>query len=207
MLPLIGNRPNAPNTWPFSTAPTFNMARHHILPYNVLRDAWNNLVNVFVETQHSEARTAIRQFMMLCDPRLTNIEETLERLRHNEMSVVECNTYETIAVWAPWNIVDGPANRSDDPRDAYLDRFTFGVTRAEFARMDVLERLYNALQFFNNVAPPPPLNLALLAETLNHTRREIGFVELPIPFREGMWERQVDGRWAKRRSGEQFIPG
>jgi len=207
MLPYIAGRPNAPNTWTFSRAATFNMARHHILPYNVLRDAWNNLVTAVVETQDQEARVAIWQFVMLCDPRYPAIEPMLERLRADQLDVVECNALGTIAVWSPWNIVDGPSNRSDDPGDAYLDRFTFGVTRAEFQRMGALERLYDALMFFNNVVPPPAANLAMVTEAIRIARLEFGFVEVPIPFRTEMWEQQPGGLWAKRRSGDQFIPG
>ena len=53
---------------------------------------------------------------------------------------------EETAVWAAWNVVDGPKNRSDDPHDTYLDRFTFGVTKEEFDRMDVIEGLYGAFE-------------------------------------------------------------
>lgn len=207
MLPIIGNahRPNAPNTWPFSQADTFNMSRHHILPYDILRDAWNNLINVFIDTHLGEARVATRQFILLCKYRLPNIENTLDRLRDNDLTVVECNALEETAVWAPWNIVDGPANRSDDPQNAYMDRFTFGVTVEEFARMRVLERLYRALQQFNAIIPSPAPSLRALSDTLSEVRLEIGLVEYPIPFRPQMWEREPDGRWHKRRSGERFL--
>jgi len=184
-----------------------SLERHHILPFHVIRTTWNRLVEAFATTQSSEARTAVRQFISMCGLRLPNIEVTLDQLRADQLDNVACTVLETNATWAPWNIVYGPADRSDDPGDEYLDRFTFGITAAEAARMRVIETLYEALVQFNSLRPPSPLSLGLLAETLRYTRSEIGPVDLPIPYRPDMWERQPDGRWAKRRSGEQIIPG
>lgn len=181
------------------------MARHHILPYNTLRDLWNKLVRSFFETQFAEARVAIRQFLMLCDSRFAHVDTLLDRLRRNQLTVVECNVLEETAVWAAWNVVDGPKNRSDDPHDTYLDRFTFGVTREEFARMDVIEGLYGAFEHFNRLVQPTAGDLRVLAETLKLARLSLGPVERPIPFRPDMWEKETDGRWRKRRSGEQFL--
>jgi hypothetical protein len=206
MLPIIGTtRPNAPITWSFSTAENFNMARHHILPYNTLRNLWNNLVRCFYDTQFAEARVAIRQFLMVCNSRLPHVDSLLDKLRRDQLSVVECNVLEETAVWAAWNVVDGPKNRSDDPHDTYLDRFTFGVTKEEFDRMDVIEGLYGAFEHFNRLVQPTAGDLRILAETLKLARLTLALVECPIPFRPDMWEREADGRWRKRRSGEQFL--
>lgn len=206
MLPTIGTvRPNAPITWPFSTAANFNMARHHILPYNTLRDLWNQLVQTFADTHWPESRLAIRQFLMLCNNRLPDVDPMLEALRRGQLTVVQCNVLAETAVWAAWNIVDGPKNRSDDPGDSGLDRFTFGVTQEEFARMGTIEEVFRAIEQFQRVIRPQAVNLRVLADALNVARFGLSFVENPIPFRADMWERDPDGRWRKRRSGEQFL--
>jgi hypothetical protein len=206
MLPIIGvNRPNAPFSWPLSTAPGINMARHHILPYNTLRDLWNRLVDCFHGTQIAEARTAIRQFLITCDGRLPHVDVMLDKLRRDELTVVECNILEEAAIWAAWNLVDGPKNRSDDPDDTYIDRFTFGVTREEFGRMGVIEGLYRSFLQFNSSVQPTATDLRTLAEALKTARLTLAGIDRPIPFRPDMWEREADGRWRKRRSGEQFL--
>lgn len=205
MLPIIGNtRPNAPNTWPFSRSDNFNMARHHILPYNALRDTWNCLVQTFTSTQLAEARTAIRQFLGACNHRLADVDKLLDRMWDGKLTVVECNVLEEAAVWSAWNIVDGPKHRSDDPGDSYMDRFTFGITIEEFRRMAAIEDLYLALQRFL-AAAPTATSLRALIDELTVARMSFTFVDRPIPFRPEMWEREPDGLWHKRRSGEQFL--
>lgn len=206
MLPIIGGiRPNAPVQWPFSRAASFSMARHHILPYNTLQDVWNRLVRSLVDTELAEARVAARQFLTMCNRKLTNIDTLLEQTRRGQLTVVDCTTMEESAVWAPWNIVDGPNRRSDDPGDSYVDRFTFGITPEEFSRMAVIERLYLTFEQFSRVAQPDEAEFRMLVDSVSVARMSLGFVERPIPFRPEMWEREADGRWHKRRSGEQFL--
>jgi hypothetical protein len=203
MLPTIGAiRPNAP--WPANRAATFNMTRHHILPYNLLRDTWNLLIAAFTATQLAEARTAIRQFLGVCNHRLPNVDTLLDRMRANHLTVPECNLLAETAVWSAWNIVEGPSLRSDDPGDSGLDRFTFGVTFDEFKRMGVIENLYHALQQFAALPAPTAASLRTLIGELGVPRMTFTFVDHPIPFRPEMWEKEGT-LWHKRRSGEQFL--
>lgn len=208
MVPIIGSlRPNAPITWPFSRSAAFNMARHHILPYNTLRDTWNHLVRAFTSSQLAEARTAIRQYLGTCNHTLGNVDTLLDRMRANQLTVSECNILAETAVWSAWNIVDGPSRRSDDPGDSYMDRFTFGITPAEFRRMRAIEELYLALRAFVGAPEPTAGSLRALTGHLSVARMSFAFVDRPIPFRADMWEHDGHGLWRKRRSGEQFLPG
>lgn len=224
-------RPPAPHQWDRSEE-RIRLALHHILPYSLLRNLWNQLVNHTVDTQLPEAATALRQLLRLCDRDLADVDEWIRRIRHanvtdeeeaaraghrrgerTRLQVHEVNMLATVATWPPWNIVEGPANeiRADDPGDEGLDLFTHGITRAEFSRMQVIERLYHDLLALplGNLAPE---HLSLLAEILRVARREIWLTESPtlthpIPFRREMWEQREDTLWQKRTTGEQFIPG
>jgi hypothetical protein len=205
MLPTIGpERPSAPKVWPSSRA-EFGLERHHILPYSVLRDIWNSLLHSFTTTNFAEARVAVRQYLRLCNNQSPDIEDLLTRLRGRVLSVIECNVLAQSAVWAAWNIVEGPRNRSDDPHARELDRFTFGITREEFRRMSVIESLFHAMELFNAIGDPGANDLGTLTTAISLARSSLSFVRHPIPFRPEMWEQEPGGRWHKRRSGEQFL--
>src|SRR5262245_54548507 len=92
------------------------MAWHHIIPFAVLREVWNRLVDQHVATQIPEARVAIRQYLLLADRNLPNAEALIGRMRaentsqlrakHNELQpvdVVEAHRLATAAVWPAWN--------------------------------------------------------------------------------------------------------
>lgn len=196
MPPLITSRIQAP--W------QSGHIRHHILPYNTLADTWNRLAHAFTGTQLPEARTAIRQFLGTCNHRLGGVDALLDRMRKNELTVPEGGLLCETAVWSAWNIVEGPRLRSDDPRGAGLDRFTFGVTPEEFRRMHTIEILYGDLQRFLAAPTADPATLRALTDSLVVPRRTFAFVDRPIPFRPEMWELE-HGYWHKRRSGEQFL--
>ncbi len=112
----------------------------------------------------------------------------------------------TAAVWPPWNAVEGPRpeRRSDDPQNRYLDRFTFGLTADEAARMKAIEALISSdLQAF---APIPvllqePIVCAALAQVSSRARFLVR-CDLPIRYRPEMWIEDDNGLWRKRRNGE-----
>jgi hypothetical protein len=113
------------------------------------------------------------------------------------------------AAWQPWNIVEGPAGhlRSDDFGDAYIDRFTHGLTRAEYQRMLTIESIYREVEPLP-IGPNMPLPaLRRIGEAFLLARPILVPAAAPIFFRPDMWVRSPDGRWQKRRSGDQFIPG
>jgi hypothetical protein len=71
--------------------------------------------------------------------------------------------------------------------------------------MDVSENLSGAFEHFNWLVQPSDGDLRILAETFRLSRLTLARIEHPIPFRPEMWERETDGRWHKRCSGEQFL--
>lgn len=161
------------------------MAWHHVIPFSVLREVWNRLVDQHIATQLPEARVAIRQYLLLADRNLPNPDDLIDRMRaentsqrraaHRELrplDVGEAHRLATAAVWPAWNAVEGPRDRTDDPQDRYFDRFTSGLTVEEATRMKSVETLFGDFQRFINAGPAPGAgSLRALADA---TSREIG---------------------------------
>ena len=176
---------------------------HHVMPVSLLREVWNYLVEQAQTTQSAACHTALRQFLALFATRtLPDLEPLVAGVIQNRTDNVNGARIHSAIVWAPWNIVEGPANRADDPGDHYLDRFTHGLTRLEALRMRRVEELYADFQEFLGSRSFQNLSRAAVAARMDLV------CEGPIPFRpEQMWEQAGAGLWRKRRSGERIIPG
>ena len=187
-------------------------AWHHIIPYSTLCSVWNALVDQHIATELPEARVALRQYLALCDRDLPNLDGLVDRIRaaradlrragHNvlmPLTVAESNQLGTAAVWPAWNIVEGPANRSDDPQDRDLDRFTAGLTAEEMGRMRAIETLYGALRVFVGAGPAPGASAMRSVGEAAQMARNVLNVNRPIRFRADLWEQGPDRRWKKRR--------
>jgi len=187
------------------------MSWHHVVPFSVLCGVWNRLVDQHIATQLAEARVAIRQYLLLCDWNQPNLDVLIDRMRAANTSqkraghqilrpleVSEARQMATAAVWPPWNAVEGPRDRSDDPRDRYIDRFTCGLTAQECARMRVIEWLYDSFGSFVGAGPAPgPSSLRALTQAVSSARPMLAHA-LPIGFRDEMWVND-GGHWRKRR--------
>jgi hypothetical protein len=147
------------------------MAWHHIIPFSILRDVWNRLVDQHTATELAESRVAIRHYLLLCERNLPNVDNLINRMRAENtdqkraghaqlrpLNVAEGLRLATLAVWPPWNVVEGPRLRSDDPYDHYFDRFTCGLTASEAARMKNIETLFGRFQMFVSVGSAPSAN-------------------------------------------------
>src|SRR4051812_15367999 len=110
MNPRINQRNlPSPQSWGAAQA---GMAWHHIIPFSVLRDVWNRLVDQHVATQLPEARTAIRQFLVLVDASLPNVDSLVDRIRaantrqdragHNPLRPLEVHEANRLGVAATW---------------------------------------------------------------------------------------------------------
>jgi len=220
MNPKIGSqRPPAPLRWGLSPASvkiggkSTGVAWYHIIPFSLLRTVWNQLVDQQINTQLPEARVAIRQYLVLADARLQNVDALVDRIRaenttqrragHNNLqplTVVEADQLASVAAWPAWDVVEGPTPRSDDPGDQ-LDRFTVGLLPAEIAQMKALEHLFSAFKQFANAGPGSGASgLSTLSHELAIERSNVAR-ELPIRLRAEMWVE--DGtKWRKNRSAD-----
>jgi hypothetical protein len=202
----------APLTWRRVRS---GMAWHHVIPFSALREVWNRLVEQHINTQIPEARVAIRRYLLLADRNLPHLDCLIDRIRaesnaqrrasHHELQpldVAEAHRLTTAAVWPPWNTVEGPQRRIDDPHDRYFDRFKSGLTLQEAARMKAIELLFNGFQRFINAGRAlGPNNLRALGEAMAGARL-IAYCDFPIRYRAELWVGEGGGTWRKRRDGE-----
>jgi hypothetical protein len=193
------------------------MSWHHIIPYSLLREVWNRLADWHVNTEVGHPR-AIRQYLLLSvDRKVPELEALIDRMRaantdqkragHNPLQpldVAEDHQLDTVALWPPWNAVEGPQRRSDDPQDRYFDRFTSGLTADEATRMRAIESLFKAFQAFVSAGPVPgPASLRALGDAA-WAARPLVRCDLPIRYRPEMWVEDPNGLWRKRRDGERY---
>lgn len=195
------------------------MSWHHIIPFALFRDVWNRFVDQHIATQLMDARVAIRQYLLLCDTTLRNVDELIDRMRAENtaqrraghhvlraLDIAETNQLATAATWPAWNIVEGPSARSDDPGDRYCDRFTAGLTAEEAIQMRAVEDLFQRLKTFATTGPAPGAPaLRVLADSVSLARSNLRR-DLPIRYRSEMWVKDSAGLWRKRRDSEPYVP-
>jgi hypothetical protein len=187
------------------------MIWHHVIPYSLMRNCWNVLASN--HSGNAKAKNALQIYMQLLG---IDRESGKELIRTMANGTVGMDHHERIAkavAYAPWNIVEGPKNRSDDPGEDF-DAYRIGLFPSELNRHGKLKVLFNALKLFNDaiarlkfVIDDPFINVAnelspMIGNTENATRL--------IPFRETMWMiAQPAGqepialhlsKWKKRRS-------
>ncbi len=189
---------------------------HHVIPYSTLRDVWNRLVDLHINTQLPEARTAIRQYMALCDRNLPMLDSLIDRMRaenrdqrraaHNflrPLDIAEVLQLTTAAVWPAWNTVEGPSRRNDDPGDEF-DNFSCGLTQEELSRMKAAQHLFQSMRIFlaGNLGTRGlrPLSDAIM------TLRSALWSDDPIRYKESMWFKEPSGFWRKRRLTDGVLP-
>jgi|KBSMisStaDraftv2_1062788.scaffolds.fasta_scaffold869753_1 hypothetical protein len=219
MIPRINvrNLP-APQRW---GSAGLGMSWHHIIPFWLLRDVWNRLVNEHVTTQVPAARLAIRGYLLLCDRTMIDREALIDRMRadntdqkrsgHHKLlplHVHEANMLATAAVWPAWNVVGGPSARSDSPGDFDIDRFRTGLTPQEAVRMREVELLVGPLQLFaQGSTSVGPGTLGAITQLVARARPYLA-CDLPIPYRAGMWVKDpTTGLSRKRRDIERSATG
>lgn len=187
---------------------------HHLIPAALLLRVWNRLLDLYLATQWPEARIAIRQFLALCNRKLSGVDELLDRMNERirtqrrdrqvilqELEGGDTTLIEAAVIWPAWNAVGGPSNRSDDPKDGNVyDKFRVGLMQDELHRIQAIELLLEEFRFFLNATSAGQPVLRRLASAIQALRPLI-VCDDPIPFRDSMWIK-VDGSSRKRREGE-----
>lgn len=186
------------------------MSWHHLIPYSLLKDVWKRLVDLHLARASKEAAMPIRQYLRLADRNLQALDQKLDRMRmshsqqrrasHNEMrplEIAEIDELRTAASWPVWNVVEGPNNRSDDPKDHGFECFTFGLTPMQSTRMRCVELMYAEMQIF--LASGPGVESSQRFGGAIRTARQMAGGDEPIRYRAEMWVMEADGRWRKRR--------
>ncbi len=174
------------------------MAFHHVIPRSILIRVFNRLLADHVQSAEAEARTCLFQFLALCSRNHPDLERMVDRLRsdpraprragHNPiapLAIHELTEVHRSVIWPAWDVVEGPAQRGDDPADHYLDRFTVGLTGEESGQMRAIETLFPALTHAIGAGPSGSLSSSIRAGRQALQR------STPIRFRAGMWDLSV----------------
>ncbi len=213
---IINDRGKRPETWP---NPGKGMGYHHVIPVDLLKSTWNRLVVLYVDTDLSDARVAMRQFLYLSTKGKDEIDALMDRMRvHNNagsngtariasqyrpapLETPDFDVLRTRVIWPPWNVVEGPEpeSRSDNPGKGEFDRFTVGLTEQERDRMKALDHLFTEFELFINAGKTPRAVSLILLATAASAVRELLNSDQPILFRPGMWFDEGGGKWRKRR--------
>jgi hypothetical protein len=210
-----GNRSaDRPKEWKVNKGESY----HHVIPYETLRNAWNRLVVLYVDTDLPDARVAMRQFLYLFIKGKDEIDSLLDRMRahHSKGRVAsqhrparlqgfELNDLAVRLFWPPWNVVVGPSERSDNPERGGFDRFTVGLSEVERSRMKALEALFLQLNLFIDKGNTPDAARLILLATAASAVRELLDAKAPIPFRSEMWFDEGNGKWRKRLGRDDLI--
>ena len=191
-------RPAAPQNWALTPSPGLQLDRHHMIPYSLLKDVWNVLLDRFYASQSADVARAVRRYISLMDPAMKDIDANLASIRRDKLTDADCIALRTSLSWPAWNIVEGPKNRSDDIDKVALDLFTKGITPLELKRMNAVRRMYFALKQFERMEGTEAEILSFL-EFLQRQSQGVFAVDGMIRFRAEMWEQdKASGRWHKR---------
>lgn len=181
----------APKAWVrtvFGKPVAVSMKWHHVIPRSALTDAWNALAR---HAKLAPARNALHTYMRLLGISHIEAKHLLQAMEAATITFDQSERLETALGYPPWDIVEGPGKRSDDPKDT-LDEYTIGLSPAEANRHARLKGLYPAFGNFNRAASgvdaPSTEAFKALDNPMRQIERTLVDVKDYIPFRESMWE-------------------
>jgi hypothetical protein len=149
-LPDKGSRLQAP--WErtvFGKPVAVPMTWHHVIPYSLLRDCWNALANH--QRTNDRANLALHSVLRILYFEHGSARKILQTMKAGQLPFEMQDTVELALTYAKWNIVEGPAERKDDPRNQ-LDEFSAGLTPGEQIRHEKLKVLFGSLHKFNEAS-------------------------------------------------------
>jgi hypothetical protein len=190
------------------------MSWHHMIPHATLLACWSAIERK-LGSDLKEAHIAAFQYLTLCNRELPAVQGILRRLRtgntekdpkltghriasHATVAPLEIHEryeIERAVSWPPWNAVEGPRDRSDDPGDQ-LEVFRHGVTDRDGARMPAIENFARAMERFLQ-AGPGVASLDVFNWDIRIARDTLQF-EQPIEFKADMWVKGDDGKWKRQ---------
>src|SRR6516164_9625002 len=148
---FAGGRSSAPATWRSDGRPPGNISRafHHVIPLRDLSDTWQGLRRGLRLGQRGPFFWAIDKYMSMLGV-AGNRQKKIEQMMKDEGFVDQHYVKEDISSkldWPAWDVVEGPANRADDPGSGF-DQFLYGMTPEEKMRQSDIHLLYEAMDAF-----------------------------------------------------------
>jgi hypothetical protein len=203
----------APQSWVRTEwgTPPVQMTWHHVIPYSVLRDCWNALANH--QRTNSKARVSLQIYMRLLGFEHASAKALIKAMADGALGSGAQERIETAVAYPPWDIVEGPRNRVDDPGDDF-DEYSAGLSATEQSRHEKLHSLFNGLKILNRategVGELDDRMFVKVANDMFVVERNLQNAKQFIKFRESMWRMiEPPGRiplipaaaaWRKKRS-------
>ena len=167
-----------------------SMKWHHVIPRSVLRNSWNTLAR-HQSAENSSARNAAHTWMRILGYLHEDAKKLLALMAAGQLPFEKWLTLNSDVAFPPWDIVEGPGKRSDDPGDSF-DEYTVGLTDGEWWRHKGLKTLNENLNAFNIAAAglqaPGSSIFTMLQTQFGMVERNLADVKAPIKFRPAMWE-------------------
>jgi hypothetical protein len=185
------DRPAAPLSWVRSEwgTPPVTMTWHHVIPYSVLRDCWNALANH--QRKNSKAKVSLQIYMRLLGFDHARAKVLIQAMADGVLGSAAQEQIETAVAYPPWDIVEGPAKRSDDPEDDF-DEYSAGLSATEQNRHEKLQSLFHGLKVFNRAsAAVGEIDDQVFVKVANDmfvVERNLQNAEQVIKFRQSMWQ-------------------
>ena len=163
---------------------------HHVIPRSLLRNAWNALAKN--QATSDKAQLALHTYLRLVGFEHADAKRLLAAMGAGALSGEDQERVRVAVSFPVWDIVEGPENRSDDPKDHTFDEYSIGLTPGELNRQSKLLHLYGGLRRFNEATAGEdqvePHVFTSLATDMFFVERTLEGVKTLIPFRESMWE-------------------
>jgi hypothetical protein len=188
---IQADRPAAPLSWNRTVwgTPPVTMTWHHVIPYSVLRDCWNALANH--QRTNPKAKISLQIYMRLLGFENAEAKVLIQTMTDGALGAGAQERIETAVAYPPWDIVEGPAKRSDDPEDDF-DEYSAGLSPTELNRHEKLKALFHALQIFNRAsAGLGEIDDRVFVKVANDmflVERNLENAERVIQFRQPMWQ-------------------
>lgn len=195
---------------------TVPVSRHHIIPFNVLRQFYNNIIH------NSQHMLRIRSFFLTLSTNIpyyapnsaycvtfrNELEAAMtlsEALSHQLIThgggrfTPGLDTFQQFIAWLPGNLFIGPTNRNDDPGDGFEINVEEVVGTQRFA---VLQRLYSQMVLYNhNVANSYTQDNNLLIASIATDLNLVSQTRRITPLNANNWEKK-DGKYQLKKNDD-----
>jgi hypothetical protein len=201
-----------PAPWPKSEA-GINLSWHHVIPYAMMCDCWQALAR---NQGLGKCQVALQSYLRIV--KVENPRAVLKAMAAGSLAFEGQEHLERKLAWPAWNIVEGPARRSDDPKNNHtLDAFTSGITVSESNRQGKVRDLFIAFGIFNEATAGGRVSedaAQAVANVMNNAERTLVAGDV-IRYRAAMWAESKPPlgasledqklTWWKKKSGVSFI--
>ncbi|WP_429234497.1 hypothetical protein [Aeromonas salmonicida] len=192
---------------------TVPVSRHHIIPYNIIRDFYNAVIRnqrrqIIIGGFFRNVGVLIGRYAghhgVLCnDAVMSSLESASElsymiaagQISNSDQVTLRPNGFDELTeyyAWLPGNLFVGPTSRADDPGEDFEQNSLHLIGHERFI---ILRDLYNQMRVYISLAERPE------AETLPYLRRiavlltQVARITHIRRLSSSEWRRRADGKY------------